>query len=346
MSQLRWDPLKRSWVIITKNEGRGPGDYFAEREQVNLSACPFCYGHESRTPHEVYALRPAGSPADAPGWQVRVIPNKYPVLRIEGSLELRSHGLYEVMDGVGAHEIIIESPDHDRHLAQLSLGEIVEVLRAWRARLLDLRGDVRFRYLLLFKNHGLEAGAAIPHSHCQLIALPITPPVAVTELAACRDYFKHRERCMICDILAQEQQEGVRVVRNDGRFLVFTPFASVSPFELRLAPLQHSHDFATLDDAELEGLAVALKDTLLRLRTVLHDPPYNLFLHNAPPVHPRADHPEYWQTLARDFHWHLELVPRLTKIAGFEWGTGFYMNPTPPETAARHLRDADLSVLP
>lgn len=344
MSQLRWDPLKKSWVIITRSPGRAPQDYFAERDQVQLDACPFCYGHEARTPAEVFALRPAGSAADSPGWKVRVIPNKYPVLRIEGSLELQGRGLYEAMDGVGAHEIIIENPDHGRHLAELSVAEITDVLRAWRARLLDLRRDPRFRYLLIFKNHGVEAGAGIPHSHCQLIALPITPPVITTELGACRSHFQRHARCLVCAMLEQEIREQVRVVRNDGQFLVFTPFAAAFPFELRLVPLRHSHDFALLSDPELEVLAAALGDTLQRLATVLHDPPYNFILHSAPPMHARPEHPDYWSSLPLDYHWHLELVPRLTRIAGFERGTGFFMNPTPPEDAARYLREANLSL--
>ena len=344
MSQLRWDPLKKSWVIITRSPGRGPRDYYQEREQVQLETCPFCYGQEGRGTHEVFALRPAGGPADTPGWTVRVIPNKYPILRIEGNLEPKGSGLYESMDGFGAHEIIIENPDHGRHLAQLTTAEICDVLRAWRARLLDLRRDERFRYLMIFKNHGIEAGAGIPHSHCQLIGLPITPPVIVSELGACRSYFQRHARCLVCAMLEQEVREGVRVIRNDGRFLVFSPFAADSPFELRIVPLQHAHDFALLDDQTLEALAAALGDTLLRLYAVLHDPPYNFILHSAPPMHLRPGHPHYWGSLPQDYHWHLEVVPRLTRIAGFERGTGFYMNPTPPETASRHLREADLSL--
>ncbi len=344
MSQLRWDPLKKSWVIITRTQGRSPQDYFFEREQIKLETCPFCFGQEGRTPHEVFALRPPGSPADTPGWRVRTIPNKYPALRIEGNLELQERGLYKAMDGVGAHEIIIENPDHYRHLALLSTAEICDVLHAWRARLLDLRQDERFRYLMLFKNHGVEAGAGISHSHCELIALPITPPVIATELNACRSYFQRQGRCLVCTLLEQELQEGARVIRNDGRFLVFSPFAAASPFELRIVPLKHAHDFALLDDQALEELADVLGDTLLRLYTLLRDPPYNFILHSAPPMHPRPDHPDDWASLPQDYHWHLEVVPRLTRIAGFERGTGFYMNPTPPENASRYLRDADLTL--
>ena len=343
MTELRWDPLKMSWVIVPKDCGRQPRDFLQERERVAMTACPFCYGREDKTPPEIFALRPPGTAPNTPGWKVRVIPNKFPVLRIEGELEKQGSGLYDVMNGIGAHEVIVENPDHERSMADFSAEEIADVLKAYRARLLDLRRDPRFRYILIFRNHGVEAGSPIPHPHSQLIAVPITPPVAATELSVCRDYFQRKERCLGCDILAQEQQDGRRVVRDDGDFLVFAPFASCFPFELRIAPLQHSHDFALITDQGIGSLAAALKETLQRLKQVLKDPPYNFVLHTCPPMHLRLGKPAYWGSLPYDFHWHIELVPRLTKIAGFEWGTGFYINPTPPEQAARHLREANLS---
>ncbi len=343
MSELRWDPLKTTWVIITTERGRRPRDFILEREKVSMAACPFCPGNEDKAPNELFAIRPAGSPANTPGWQVRAIPNKYPVLRIEGGLDKRGEGLYDVINGIGAHEIIVETPHHERSLGDLSNREIVQVLKAYRARLLDLRKDSRFRYILVFRNHGVEAGATIPHAHSQVIALPITPKVVTTKLQVCRDYYDRKERCLMCDLIAQERRDGKGIIRDDGHFVVYAPFASSSPFEMRIAPLRHSHDFALLGDADLERLADTLKDTLGRLRSTLRDPPYHMVLHNAPPMHPRMGKPGYWGSLPYDYHWHIELVPRLTKMAGFEWGTGFFMNPTPPEEAARFLRNADVS---
>jgi UDPglucose--hexose-1-phosphate uridylyltransferase len=343
MSELRWDPLKMSWVIITTDRGRRPRDFFLDRETVTMTACPFCYGREDKTTREIFAIRPPGSAPDTPGWRVRVIPNKYPALRIEGELDKRAVGLYEVMNGIGAHEIVIETPDHERTLADLAPAEIADVFRAWRARLLDLRRDNRFRYIFIFKNYGIEAGAGIPHSHSQLIALPVTPPTAATELSVCRTHFEQKERCLICDLLQQEVEDGRRIIRDTGDFVVFTPYAARFPFELRILPRRHSHDFGLLSDHELGALAEVVKDTLLRLRAVLRDPPYNFILHSAPPMHLRLGKPGYWSSLPYDYHWHIELIPRLAKIAGFEWGTGFYMNPTAPEEAAQFLREADLS---
>jgi len=345
VSELRWDPLKMSWVIITTERGRRPRDFILDRKKVVTYACPFCYGQEPKTPAEIYALRPPGSPPNGPGWKVRVIPNKYPALRIEGELNKKGAGLYDTMNGVGAHEVVIETPDHDREMADLTPLEIVEVLKAYRIRLLDLRKDTRFRYIMLFKNYGIEAGAPIPHSHSQLIAVPVLPPLATTEFSACRDYYDRKERCLMCDLLLQETEEKARIVRDDGNFVVFAPYASRHPFELRIAPRKHGHDFALLSDKELESFAEALKDALMRLRRVLRDPPYNFALHNSPPMHLRPGKPSQWSSLPYDFHWHLELIPRLTKTSGFEWGGGLYMNTVPPEDAARFLREADLSTL-
>lgn len=340
MSELRWDPLKHHWVIIATERGRRPRDFMVEPEESELVTCPFCYGNEDKTPPEIFAIRNSGAPNSA-NWQVRVIPNKYPALRIEGELKSRGYGLYDVREGIGAHEVIIETPDHHRDLADLTVAEITNVLKAYRARHLDLRKDSRFRYLMLFKNQGRRAGATLAHAHSQLIAVPLTPPVAATELHVCREYFSTKERCIFCDVIDFELNERVRIVKEFANFVTMTPYASCFPFELRLYPKQHSHDFALQSDADLIELAIAMRDMLGRLKRVLKNPPYNFILHTAPPPQPRPGKPDYWGSLVSDYHWHIELVPRLTQIAGFEWGTGFFINPTSPEEAAAFLREAE-----
>ena len=341
MSELRWDPLKLHWVIIAIDRGRRPRDFLVEPESGIVTSCPFCYGNEDKTPGEIFAIRPSGPP-NSPNWQVRVIPNKYPVLRIEGELNNRGYGLYDVMNGIGAHEVIVETPDHDKGLADLTPAEITDVLIAYRSRYLDLRRDMRFRYMVLFKNHGARAGATLSHSHSQLIAVPLTPPVATTELKICREFFASKERCIFCDLINFELASGDRVVREFANYVILTPYAACFPFELRLYPKRHSHDFALMNDGELAELAVAMKDMLCRLKKVLRDPPYNFILHTAPPLQQRLGKPEYWGSIEFDYHWHIELVPRLTQIAGFEWGTGFYINPTSPEDAALFLRETEV----
>jgi UDPglucose--hexose-1-phosphate uridylyltransferase len=312
-----------------------------EPESGKMTSCPFCYGNEDKTPGEIFAIRSSGQP-NTPGWQVRVIPNKYPVLRVEGMLNNRGYGLYDVMNGIGAHEVIVETPDHNRGLDDLTHAEITNVLIAYRSRYLDLRKDMRFRYLVLFKNHGTRAGASLSHAHSQLIAVPLTPPVAMTELKICRDYFTNKERCIFCDLINFELASGDRVVKEFANYVILTPYASCFPFELRLYPKRHSHDFALMGDGELRELAVAMKEMLSRLKMVLKDPPYNFIFHTAPPRQSRLGKPDYWGSIEYDYHWHIELVPRLTQIAGFEWGTGFYINPTSPEDAAVFLREAEV----
>lgn len=341
MSELRWDPLKQHWVIIATERGRRPRDFHTEEETVSMTSCPFCYGNEDKTPVEIFAIRPSGMP-NAANWRVRVIPNKYPALRVEGEVKSRGYGLYDVMSGIGAHEVIIETPDHDRSLADLSHAEITDVLTTYRARYLDLRKDFRLRYMVIFKNHGQRAGASLQHSHSQLIAVPLIPPVASTELGVAKDYFKAKERCIFCDLIDFELNVGERVVKEFANFVTLTPYASSSPFELRLYPKRHNHDFALMNDAQLSELAVALKDMLLRVKNVLRDAAYNFILHTAPPMHHRPGKPGYWSSLEHDYHWHIELVPRLTQFAGFEWGTGFFINPTSPEDAAGFLREAEI----
>lgn len=341
MSEFRWDPLKGTWIITEDQRTRHPAEFIIDRRKPWITVCPFCPGQEAKTPQEVYALRPPGSHANDPDWQVRVVPNKFPILRIEGDLNRQSTGLYRSMRGVGAHEVIIETTDHHRSLAQLEVQEITAVLQAYRARLLDLRRDPRFRYLQIFKNHGVEAGAPLPHSHSQIMAVPITPPVTRSELHACLDHYRATGNCLVCDLLAREISDGQRVIFNDGRFLLLAPYASCFPFELRLFPLQHNHDFGLQDDQDLVACARAMQEMLRRLFNLLQDPPYNFILHTAPPVQAELAKPGYWQTLPRDYHWHIELVPRLSQIAGFEWGSGFFINPLTPEDAARFLRAAD-----
>jgi UDPglucose--hexose-1-phosphate uridylyltransferase len=340
LSELRWDPFIDSWVAIIEARGRRPVDFITERKRIETSVCPFCYGQEDKTPAEVYALRPDAGLPNQPGWKVRVIPNKFPILRIEGQLEARGEGVYDVKNGIGAHEVIIETPEHERQPADLRAAELADVFRAFRSRLVDLRRDKRFRHIVIYKNHGLEAGATIPHTHSQLLALPVIPPHLRIALRASRDYFRRKERCLMCDMLAQELSDGRRLVRVDGEFAVFAPFASHHPFTLRIVPRSHLHDFAQLTDHMLLALGETLHDVLRRLRAVLRDPPFNLVLHNAPLAVPRPGRPEFWHSLPADYHWYFELTPRIMDPAGFEGGTGFFINPTSPEDAARYLVEA------
>ncbi|MEO5616683.1 MAG: galactose-1-phosphate uridylyltransferase [Candidatus Eisenbacteria bacterium] len=332
MPELRKDPVVGRWVIISTERSRRPSNFQPVSHEKSGDFCPFCPGHEDKTPPEVWAHRDGGGAPNTPGWQVRVVPNKFPALQIEGSLDRRGEGLYDKMHGVGAHEVVIEGPEHDLDLADLPVEHLQRVLAAYRERCLDLHRDRRFRYVLIFKNHGPAAGATLEHTHTQLIATPIIPLILQEELEGSRRYFELKERCIFCDIVAQETDEnnGRRVVSLTEHFLAVEPFAPRFPFETWILPRRHRASFPSMsDEAELRGLAEILKDTLQRLNRALDRPPYNFVIHTAPVSEGDADY----------YHWHLEIMPKLTRVAGFEIGSGFYINPTPPEDAAQYLRD-------
>jgi len=334
MSELRRDPITGRWNIINTDDPLGPEGFEADSHTPSGTTCPFCAGNERLTPPEIYALRPSGGQANGPGWQLRVVPNKFPALRIEGELSRRGLGLFDLSNGIGAHEVIIESPDHQKQMADLSSQELEHVVAAYKARSLDLRGDRRLKYTLIFKNFGLSAGASLEHTHSQLIALPIIPKRVQEEIKGAERYFEFRGRCLFCDILHQELEDDERVIAENKAFLAFCPFVSSFPFEVWILPKRHSSDFAMVVPAALHDLVRIMKEVLGRMRSVLSDPSYNFIMHTAP-IEPRE---------REEYHWHIELTPKLTKVAGFEWGTGFYINPTPPEFAAKLLREIALPV--
>lgn len=342
MPELRHDPIQKRWVIIASERGHRPMDFAPQNVQPQSEAsCPFCPGHESLTPNEILAFRAVGGP-NGPGWGVRVVPNRFPALMIEGELGRAAVGQYDRINGIGAHEVIIETPEHHKSLAELSPAQIALVLRAYRDRLADLMKDMRFKYIVVFKNHGPAAGASLQHSHSQLIATPVTPRTVAIELSAARDHFRLKERCIFCDILAQEIETRKRIVAMGPHYVTICPYASRFPFEMMLLPRRHQHDFSTLPDEALNQLAHHLKDILLRMNKSLGNPSYNFLLHTSPNSRAGIQRAEYWKTLEADFHWHIEILPRLTNVAGFEWGTGFYINPTPPEEAATYMREVRL----
>jgi len=341
MPEIRKDPVVGRWVVFSPERLHRPTNYgFTRPAASDASADPFAEGNEAFTPPEVYAVREGGGAPDTPGWKVRVVPNRYPALRVEGTLNKEAVGFYDRMNGIGAHEVVVETPHADKELEELELADIIQVLKAWRARMLDLKKDGRFRYLMVFKNVGPIAGASLTHAHSQIIALPVTPIVVKEKLNAAREYFLHKDRNLFEDILRNELKSGERMVFENAGYGVFCPFASRCPFEVCIMPRQQQPDFPKSGDHDLVQLADVLKKVLTAYRTGLDRPNYNLVLHTAPMRWPRPGH---WQTLDFDFRWHIEIIPRLTGVAGFELGTGFYINPVLPEAAASFLRGVPAS---
>ncbi len=331
MPELRRDPIIGRWVIIATERGKRPVDFSSPEPSKAGGFCPFCTGNEDKTPAEVLAYRPAETAPNSEGWRIRVVPNKFPALMVEGDLGRVGEGMYDRMSGVGAHEVIIETPDHEATWSTMSQANLEEVLWAFKERIEDLKQDARFKYILTFKNHGDAAGASLEHPHTQMIALPIIPKRVAEEMEGSRAHFANKERCIFCDIIHQEQMSKSRIITENKNFIAFTPFASRFPFETWVLPKMHISHYEDSEKVGFDYLASILRDTMRRLDTVLSDPPYNLIIHTSPVT---AFNLEY-------YHWHIEIIPKLTKVAGFEWGTGFYINPTPPEEAAEYLREAN-----
>jgi UDPglucose--hexose-1-phosphate uridylyltransferase len=331
--ELRKDPVTGRWVIISTDRQKRPNDFRLEKSaSTGREHCPFCPGREAMTPPEILSYRQNGGAPNTPGWDLRVVPNKYPALQVEGTIDREGEGIFDRMNGIGAHEVIIETPDHDRSLALMSEPELERVLWAYRERMVDLKQDHRLRYILVFKNHGAAAGATLEHPHSQLIALPIVPDFVREELEGARLHYQMKERCVYCDVVRQELGDGRRVIQENADIVALAPYAPRFAFETWLLPKRHGARYENAPRHEYESLARLLKSVLQRLDRALESPPFNLIIHTSP----------FSEDVSQLYHWHIEILPKLTRVAGFEWGTGFYINPTPPEEAARVLRAVKL----
>jgi len=345
MRELRKDPVLRRWVIISTDRSMRPNEFEADYDHFagfDPTKDPFAGGNEHLTPPEIFASRPPGSQPNGPGWTVRVIPNKYPALRIEGDLNPRGYGLYDRMNGVGAHEVIIESPDPYALLHDLPQAHLVEVLSTFRSRLEDLSRDKRFAYVLIFKNHGSGAGASLRHSHSQIIATPIVPGRVMDELHGAQEHWHIKRRSIFVDLVDEELLMQERIVFENDLMLAICPFASTFPFEIHILPKRQCSDFRRASTEDMRALAETIKVCLLKWKGALGDTPYNLLVHTAPNDTEVSGVREEFPLLDAFYCWHVEMFPRLTKAAGFEWGTGYYINPTPPEEAAEFLRQIEV----
>lgn len=329
MQEFRKDPITGRWVIISTERARRPHAFSREPSlPAHPAPSPFVVGQEAQTQPELLAYHhgPHGA------WSLRVVPNRFPALRVEGIPEHSGEGMYDRMSGIGAHEVIIETPDPDVSLADLPESRIADLFWAFRDRVNDLKRDIRLRYMVLFKNHGEGAGATIAHSHSQLIALPVVPRISEEEIAGSRRYFEYRQRCLFCDMLKQELHTQSRLVTSNEGFVALTPYASRFPFECWVLPRRHASHFEAVTDHEVRQLAGTMKQVLQRLDKTLEKPAYNFVIHGAPVQESPLEH----------YHWHIEIIPRVVRMAGFEWSTGIYINPTAPEEAAAYLREARL----
>jgi UDPglucose--hexose-1-phosphate uridylyltransferase len=332
LHELRKDPLLGRWVAVL-SQHKAPSDYAIYPTTDNEGSCILCAGREKETTAEIMSL-PGGNESKA--WATRVIPNFTPVFRVDGELWRRGDGMYDKMNSIGANEIIIESPEHSVRPEDKGLDQMRKVIRTYRERMIDLEKDARLRYTLIYKNSGKEAGAVYSHPLSHLASTPVIPKRVKEELDGAKEYFAYKERCIFCDVIREELRIGSRVILETRHFISFCPYASKFPFESWIVPRRHCCAFQDIDQEEIEDMALILSSILKKLRTAFPGLAFNYFIHSAPNRMPRKDH---WHTLGEDFHWHMEIMPRLMRTSGFEWGSGFYILPTSPEHASKYLRE-------
>jgi UDPglucose--hexose-1-phosphate uridylyltransferase len=329
MPEMRKDPVSGNWVIFSPERQKRPQFFSAVREDVlTREDCPFCEGNEDMTPPELYALR-EGHGENGPGWRLRVVPNKFPALMVEGRVDKRGEGFYDRMNGVGAHEVVIETNEHCARMDKMPVEAIAEAYITFKRRILDLKQDFRFRYIQVFKNHGARAGATISHPHYQVVAMPVVPARLRGKLESAEAHFGAKERCIFCDIIHNEREFHKRVLLENTEYVAFAPYAPRLPFELAIYPRVHGASFERTGDESFYRLASVLKDTIGRLNKTLDAPSYNIVLNNSPFG--------YGDRYNDSFHWHIEIIPVISGTGGFELGTHSYINPVLPEESIRIL---------
>jgi UDPglucose--hexose-1-phosphate uridylyltransferase len=330
MSELRRDPITGRTVIIAPERLAGTRLWRPTKDDASGDGlCPFCEGHEHLAGREILAWRASGDSNNGPGWRVRVVPNRLPALRVESHYAEPTAALFQTLGGLGAHEVIIESPHHHTDWSTMSADEIRTVLWAWRERMRDLRRDVRLKTFLVVKNVGARAGATLDHAHSQLLALPFIPLHLDDELGAAREREKKAHRCAFCTVIDEELTSDIRVVSSDGDTIAISAFAARVPFETWILPRRHLAAFDDECDDCLLAIAVRIRDTIRRLHIAMHSPPYSVLLHTAPVGESSTS-----------YHWHIEIIPRVAPANGLAWDGGIHINPVSPEEATRALREA------
>lgn len=331
MAELRQNVVTREWVIITPERAKRP-DQTSGPDNVKrvLPAyapdCPFCAGNENQTLSDLFRS------CDGDSWKVRVVANKFPALSLEGQRVRRVNGIYRSMSAVGFHEVIVEHPLHNITTALMTDGEVADIIRAYLERYSKIRMDERVEAIVIFKNHGESAGTSIAHPHSQLVATPIVPSQIRSRIDEAIRYFDDTGECVCCRTLEDEISASQRMVYMNNSFAAFIPYAALSPFHTWIFPLRHVSSFDDINAIEIADLANCLRVVLAKLYYGLKDPDFNYSIRSIPTRTPRAEY----------FHWYLTIVPRVTKTAGFEIGSGMYVNTALPEKSAEFLRKVDV----
>ncbi len=329
-AELRKDLVRDTWVVIATDRALKPNDFPINKgwEKAKVSGqqvCPFCEGNESYTTDEIAAFRAGNTLPDTPGWTVRTIPNKFSAFKLEGELELKRTGIFQSCNGLGQHEVVVETPQHGVEFSQLPVERIKQIYLMLQQRYRQLATDRRIKYIQIYKNRGLFAGASLEHSHSQILALPEVP----SENQGLSRYYEQEGQCLLCTILEEEMQSRQRLIYESRHFLLVCPYASRFSYETWVIPRRHTEHFADINEEELDDLAAVMKIFMPVMLDCLGDPSYNMVINTAPVN----------QDIGGGYHWYMEIVPRLIVAAGVEFATGFYMNPVAPEIAAAMLRE-------
>ncbi|MFO0754280.1 MAG: galactose-1-phosphate uridylyltransferase [Thermodesulfovibrionales bacterium] len=327
MSELRQDPTTYDWVIIAKERARRPEEFKNEKKPKEhlpdySKYCPFCPGNEERTP------RAEAVYGDHDQWKIRVIPNKFPALTPDGTMEREEHKLFRKTHGYGRHEVIVETPLHNELLPFMTNERIEELMKVYRDRYRALKGDPGIKVIIIFKNHGRRAGTSLVHPHTQIVASPIVPPFIRRKFEIATHYFDNVGKCIHIELERAEREDGTRVVADTTHFTAIHPFASHYPFETWIMPKVHKPSFSGISEEEIRDLARILKEILLKLHAGLENPDYNLIVNSSPVDDENKSY----------YHWHIQIIPRLIEVAGFELGSGIYINSVLPEETAAFMR--------
>lgn len=339
MAEIRQDMVTGRRVIVATYRGRRPDSFISvagesdhkqhEKVPAYVNDCPFCEGNESMTPPEKVAWRDDG-PENSPGWKLRVVPNKFPAAEITDrpAAPLQEWG-EQAVPAYGEHEVIIETPLHNRHPGAIPHEQMHLILACYRQRCMSLAENSSLRSVTIYRNHKKGGGVSVEHPHSQLIALPFIPSNITEELEGSRRYFQEKKRCAFCVMTDEEYHNGEHIIFENQHFISIAPYSSRLPFETWIMPKKHYSSFIDMSPDDLKPLAEIMNEVLGRLSFLLNDPPYNYYLHTAP----------FFTDSLPYYHWHLEIIPRLTTVAGFEMGSGVYINETVPEDSARYLKE-------
>jgi UDPglucose--hexose-1-phosphate uridylyltransferase len=328
MAELRQNIITRDWVVIASERARKPEAFAVKREpftasETRVPSCPFCPGNEAETGEELWRIPAEGH------WKLRLVRNKFPAVTPEGMPQRKLNGIHRSMNAVGYHEVLVEHPEHNGHPHLLSDRDIADTLNAYKRRYIELQADRRMESIVIFRNHGFGAGTSQPHPHSQIVAMPVVSPQIRSRLDIAVRYFDETGECVFCRTLKDERVSGDRVLLSSRHFIAFIPFAALTPFHIWVYPLRHMSAFNQTTAEELNDLAGLLRSVLRKVDAGLNDPDYNLVIRSLPT---HLVHTDY-------FHWYLSIIPRLSIQAGFELGSGMYINTAIPEESARYLRE-------